>query len=550
MFEEAKVVLVEDVQDSNPNLYVERAEEALKNGRYEDALKEIDQAISFSDRQVNYKYEKVKILFSIGKYYECYNIIQKEVLIKRQELSENDNEQLDIYIAKCYRKCNINPNDAPMIILTSDGEGMYSSISEAIKANINNKKIYLTRGVYKEKLVINKSISIEGNNATIQTDGVDIHFGDITLSNLKITCLNDYSEEMITIRNNSSVLIDNCNVRSDSDNLLLANEGKLIIKSSTINCGYGKGSRGILANEGKLIIESSTINCEYGIGSRGILANEGKLIIKSSIINCGYGKSRGIYLYSGSNTEIIDSEIARAETTIYIFKNAKCIINYSQIKNGIYGIVSEGDLQIISSKIDGNKVGIIAKDGNIEISKSTIANNKNEGIITRKTPIFKIESSNIKGNENGIVIEDGDILIDNCDFYGNSKCGINSLGKNIKVKNSSSYDNGNAGVYCYKSGSMIIDNSKIYCNKAPNICVSDYAEITINNTSITSSSEEGVYAYDNGRCTLNHCEIAKNSEQGTNTNNGGVIKTNSCNIHDNESIIGALSGIRRFFRGI
>ena len=53
MFEEAKVVLVEDVQDSNPNLYVERAEEALKNGRYEDALKEIDQAISFSDGQVN-----------------------------------------------------------------------------------------------------------------------------------------------------------------------------------------------------------------------------------------------------------------------------------------------------------------------------------------------------------------------------------------------------------------------------------------------------------------------------------------------------------------
>ena len=479
MFEEAKVVLVEDVQDSNPNLYVERAEEALKNGRYEDALKEIDQAISFSDGQVNYKYEKVKILFSIGKYYDCYNIIQKEVLIKRQELSENDNEQLDIYIAKCYRKCNINPNDAPMIILTSDGEGMYSSISEAIKANINNKKIYLTRGVYKEKLVINKSISIEGNNATIQTDGVDIHFGDITLSKLKITCLNDYSEEIITIRNNSSVLIENCYVTADSDNLLLANEGKLIIKSSFISCGYGKGSIGI-----------------------------------------------------------------------YIFKNAKCIINTSVIQNGIYGIVSEGDLQIISSKIDGNKVGIIAKDGNIEISKSTIANNKNEGIITRKTPIFKIESSNIKGNENGIVIEDGDILIDNCDFYGNSECGINSLGKNIKVKNSSIYDNGNAGVYCYKSGSMIIDNSKIYCNKAPNICVSDYAEITINNTSITSSSKYGVYAYDNGRCTLNHCEIAKNSEQGTNTNNGGVIKINSCNIHDNESIIGALSGIRRFFRGI
>ena len=67
MFEEAKVVLVEDVQDSNPNLYVERAEEALKNGRYEDALKEIDQAISFSDGQVNYKYEKVKILAGGGR---------------------------------------------------------------------------------------------------------------------------------------------------------------------------------------------------------------------------------------------------------------------------------------------------------------------------------------------------------------------------------------------------------------------------------------------------------------------------------------------------
>ena len=51
-----------EVIDTDPNIYVKRAEEELKNRRYRNAINEIDDAIKYCEDKEHYMLEKVKIL--------------------------------------------------------------------------------------------------------------------------------------------------------------------------------------------------------------------------------------------------------------------------------------------------------------------------------------------------------------------------------------------------------------------------------------------------------------------------------------------------------
>ena len=55
---------IENVEliETDPNIYVKRAEEELKNRRYRNAINEIDDAIKYSKDKKHYMLEKVKIL--------------------------------------------------------------------------------------------------------------------------------------------------------------------------------------------------------------------------------------------------------------------------------------------------------------------------------------------------------------------------------------------------------------------------------------------------------------------------------------------------------
>lgn len=57
-----KSITTERVEDTNPNLYVKRAEQMLKDGKYEEAVYEVDKAVKFSNNSKAYinEYNKVK----------------------------------------------------------------------------------------------------------------------------------------------------------------------------------------------------------------------------------------------------------------------------------------------------------------------------------------------------------------------------------------------------------------------------------------------------------------------------------------------------------
>lgn len=78
-FGNAKITSIEQekVEDRDPNLYIKRAEKALKRGDASRAVFECDKAIKFSNNNRHYIFEKVKIMFYCGLYYECIELIDK-----------------------------------------------------------------------------------------------------------------------------------------------------------------------------------------------------------------------------------------------------------------------------------------------------------------------------------------------------------------------------------------------------------------------------------------------------------------------------------------
>lgn len=66
---------VEQVVDTNPDLYIRRAEQALREGDIKRAIAECDIAINYSNGGSHYYFEKAKIYNHIGSYSSCIQLI-------------------------------------------------------------------------------------------------------------------------------------------------------------------------------------------------------------------------------------------------------------------------------------------------------------------------------------------------------------------------------------------------------------------------------------------------------------------------------------------
>ena len=88
MFEDLHVESIEQVEDTDPDLYLRRAELCVRKGQLAGALKECDKAIAFSGGAAHYQMEKIKILHHFGKYRECAALLEAAVEQMKREFSE------------------------------------------------------------------------------------------------------------------------------------------------------------------------------------------------------------------------------------------------------------------------------------------------------------------------------------------------------------------------------------------------------------------------------------------------------------------------------
>ena len=217
---------------------------------------------------------------------------------------QNNNGKYDLYVG-----ANLN-ND-------------FTNIQDAIDNASNGNSIFVYNGIYNEKISINKSVKIIGENY------------EKTILNYNGTVVNDMGI--------ISIFADNCTIDNIKiTNNIVNNLNGIVIQSSNntiINSSISKTEKGIF------------INSNYNINSRN-----------NSIINNNISKNNyGIYIQYSNNNNISNNIIFNnIDYGTYILSSEDCIISYCKYYNNDVGIRLKGAKynKIIDNNISTNDKGL------------------------------------------------------------------------------------------------------------------------------------------------------------------------------------------------
>lgn len=141
-----KITSIEKVLDTNPDLYLKRAEEALRVGDFSSALMECDQAIQHSNGNSHYYFEKAKIFNHLGMFSDCIELISRQIDHFRQEMDLDKLGEVYLYLYESMGNKKHNPHLSYFVAsgryhdsLTEQGFGIYFYDDETVYIGQWNK---------------------------------------------------------------------------------------------------------------------------------------------------------------------------------------------------------------------------------------------------------------------------------------------------------------------------------------------------------------------------------------------------------------------------
>jgi len=301
-----------------------------------------------------------------------------------------------------------------ILYVGSSQKAFYSRIQDAIDNASEGDKIFVFKGLYNETIIIDKIISLEGENKTNTIiDGVyQSVVVKILESNVKLT--------NFTIRN-SNGYIDNAGVKNTGENTTIQ------------NCIFYNTKTGLYLKDCSNCI---IYNCSFKKNGDGIyISQSNNNIISSCNVN---HNSIGVYIKNSSKNKIIQSYIHTNGISLLI-NNSKqiqielCNISDNSINLGGIFLTSCKDVLVNNSIINHNGAGFsLYSSNNISIYKCELARNTHFAVSMRTaSKNISIKKCNIINNlRYGIYIEKGNSLtLDNCNIYNNHL-------SNIEIKKS------------------------------------------------------------------------------------------------------------------
>lgn len=250
------------------------------------------------------------------------------------------------------------------LIVQTDGDGNYTHIQDAIDAATLGDIIYVLLGVYYENLVVNKTISLVGEDKNT-------------------TIINGNNSGYYT------VFIQDSGV----------NISGFTIQNSTVGVYVG-GNKSI----NNTMIRNNIINNNKGGIFLGNFSNNN--VISKNIITNNSGE--GIRLFRSFNNVIYENNITNQEN----FAIALWESSYSNV--------------ISQNTILNNENGICLKrwsDDNF-VSENIITENKKSGIFLSYSYRNALSGNNICNNSNGIYLEDSSENVISANIICDNYCGI------------------------------------------------------------------------------------------------------------------------------
>jgi len=284
------------------------------------------------------------------------------------------------FITSCH-SFNTEIYDKNIFYVGGNGEGNFSNIQDAINVSLNGDIVYVYSNTYYENIVINKSISLVGEekNSTIVTGLNNFYFVDILSDNVTIRNLRieDFSLG-IRILNSKNISINN-NIFYNNSNGILIDEG---CNNISIFSNYFKNN-----TEGIRVYNSS----ENMFFDNVFCATE----------------NFNILFFGNSENNTINKNIFRKTDTYSIQiksnsnNNAICENNISDCRDGISVFLSSNILIKDNEIYNITKVGIYLKDcNNIDIHNNSISKTGSNAIYIDNVEEYNITDDNIFSENN------------------------------------------------------------------------------------------------------------------------------------------------------
>jgi parallel beta-helix repeat protein len=234
-----------------------------------------------------------------------------------------------------YQKVKGFDYNDPVIYVDINGSSGFTNIQEAIDKATSGDVIFVKNGIYIENIVIDKEISLIGEN-------------------------------------NINTIIDG----RSAGNTVKVNSNNVVIKNLTIqNSGIYFPNSGLNLSSNQNVVESNIIkNNLYGI----IIYSSSDNLIRDNTIELN--KNCGIYLSNSSNNLILNNNIMNHNFNgigLYDQSNSNIIKYNSFFKNGYCGInikISSMN-EIISNNLSYNYIGIHVPDYENYIENNYFYNN-------------------------------------------------------------------------------------------------------------------------------------------------------------------------------
>ena len=405
---EIYVESVEEILDTNPDLYKQRTIAALNEKRYNDALKEVNLALQYGNGELQYKVLKARVLFEKQDYSGCMRYLRDSQLWDKKEdiTLLNDEKNYIYYIyAVCYRECRYSLYQVDMIIVTPDGKGMYDSVYKAILES-NGKKIYLTGGKYTESLSVrNQKVNLVGSKyvKSVWEKSMNIEGGIVSIEQVTFET---YKEEKPALFIEKAV----CNLSN------------LKFKKSYVKNGVGLGlqlcrscnvqdieienyAMGLVVCEGNTSVQKITlvnnvigIICADDTGKAKLTCRECKFI--GNEVGAVSGMNGDLFI-EGSRFEKNHVGIKAIHNQPGMFNNAKGMAGKMLVKMcNIRGSKHVGVIVTEDCEIQILETEIIGGQGICNIKDSFITHNTYESEIHGQGKILK---ENVKLSDNNIV---------------------------------------------------------------------------------------------------------------------------------------------------
>ena len=449
----------------------------------------------------------------------------------------------------------------------------FDSIGNAIAKVADGGKVYIFNGIYQERLVIDKSLELIGEDKystiiskysiTIRGKGnpvIKIKSDNVKISNLTV----GYGCTGVVLYGNNNV-ISNCRVISNSKHGMVVWGGHNVVMNTDILFSGGAGiflaygsrnntivNNNISDNDGDGIyiesydphdtIEYNTISCN---GRHGIYVAGNHIVIRNNTISSN--KKHGIYV-AGNHIVIRNNTISSNKGT-GVYVNADCatiidnkfsndglfIDHWSRGKHNITGnTVNEKPLVYFENKdnltITHAGQVILYKCENITV-KNLVVSNTDCGIELIGCKYCRIINCRVERCGKGIYAAGNHTTISKSNIVNNNGAGVILRGKFNTIENSIITYNGGDGVrLLYESRDNTIKNNEISNNNGSGISIeySDtYRRATIESNIISSNGKHGIYV------AGNHAVI-RNNTISSNKKHGVYVKAKYATIIDNK----------------